>query len=154
MDSLFEPDGAETLVSRIESLTPTSQARWGSMDVAQMLAHCCVPFDQVYEPGYQQAHPRPPRVVRAILRLVAKPIVVGAKPYRRNMRTPPAFVVSDARDFEREQARLVAYVRRVSRDGAAAFQGRESHSFGALTAPEWSALFTKHTDHHLTQFGV
>ena len=32
--------------------------------------------------------------------------------------------------------------------------GRESLSFGPLTAVEWNGLFSKHLDHHLQQFGV
>lgn len=154
MESLFESDVAESLVSRIQALTPDSQAQWGTMTVAQMLAHCSVPFDQAYDPDYQTAHPRPPRFVRAILRLVVKPTVVGPKPYKRNMRTVPAFVVSDERDFAVEKARLIDYVRQLQRDGAGAFEGRQAHSFGPMTASEWNVLFHKHTDHHLTQFGV
>ena len=38
--------------------------------------------------------------------------------------------------------------------GSAHFEGKESPSFGALTADEWNVLFAKHLDHHLTQFGV
>ena len=39
-------------------------------------------------------------------------------------------------------------------EGAAAYEGKESASFGVLTAQEWSNQFYKHMDHHLTQFGV
>ena len=53
-----------------------------------------------------------------------------------------------------EQARLVEYIARVQQEGAQAFDGRESNSFGALTTTEWNTLFYKHLDHHLTQFGV
>ena len=34
------------------------------------------------------------------------------------------------------------------------FDNRESHSFGKLSKTEWSNMFYKHLDHHLTQFGV
>ena len=152
MDSLFDRRTADALVDRIGRLTPDSERQWGTMSVAQMLAHCSVPFDQVYAEEYP--HARPNRLVRALLRRLVKPTVVGPKPYKRNTRTAPAFVIDDERDFATEQARLSAYVRRAHGEGAAAFDGRDSHSFGPLTADEWSALFVKHTDHHLRQFGV
>jgi hypothetical protein len=38
--------------------------------------------------------------------------------------------------------------------GADAFEGKESNSFGKLTASEWNIMMYKHLDHHLTQFGV
>ena len=38
--------------------------------------------------------------------------------------------------------------------GETSIDGKESHSFGVLTAQEWSTMFIKHLDHHLSQFGV
>ncbi len=34
------------------------------------------------------------------------------------------------------------------------FDGKESHSFGALNSKEWNNMFVKHLEHHLKQFGV
>ena len=154
MKDLFDDAVADEVVQRIERLTPASPTLWGSMSVDQMLAHCCVPFDTLYDPAYQQANPRPNALIRAVLRLVAKPIGVGEKPYKRDMRTAPSFLIEGPREFDAEQARLEAYVRGVHAEGAPAFEGRESHSFGPLTAREWSTLFYTHTDHHLQPFGV
>jgi hypothetical protein len=38
--------------------------------------------------------------------------------------------------------------------GEVHFEQKESHSFGKLTAEEWSNYFYYHLDHHLTQFGA
>jgi hypothetical protein len=38
--------------------------------------------------------------------------------------------------------------------GEAHFDGKESLSFGKLTASQWNTMFYKHLNHHLTQFGV
>jgi hypothetical protein len=38
--------------------------------------------------------------------------------------------------------------------GEVHFEQKESHSFGKLTAEEWSNSFYYHLDHHLTQFGA
>ncbi|NNM32786.1 MAG: DUF1569 domain-containing protein [Gemmatimonadetes bacterium] len=150
----FEPEIADAMVARIGALTAETEPVWGQMSVAQMLAHCSRPFESVYDPEYAKAHPPPNFVVRTLLRLLVKPLVVGEKPYKRSMRTAPEFVIGEGRDFATEQQRLMAFVKRAQEEGEAAFEGRESHSFGPLTAREWSTLFHKHTDHHLTQFGV
>lgn len=154
IQNIFEEAGAAALVSRIKQLNPDSQALWGSMNASQMLAHCSKPFETIYDPTYAQKYPRPNFFVKPILRLFIKPIVVGDKPYKKNMRTAPEFIVDDDRDFGEEQSRLIAFIEKTSAAGAAEFEGKDSHSFGPLTAKEWNMLFYKHTDHHLAQFGV
>ena len=62
--------------------------------------------------------------------------------------------IKDSRDFETEKKRLVDYLNKTQQLGETYFDGKESHSFGVLTAQEWSTMFSKHLDHHLTQFGV
>lgn len=154
MPDFFDRATADELLERIGRLTPDTQAQWGKMNVAQMLAHCSKAFDSVYSADYLRDNPRPNAVLKWVLRLVAKPIVVGDTPYRKNSRTAPSFIVADERDFKTERDRLAAYIEQAHAEGRAGFEGRESHSFGPLTADEWSTLFYKHTDHHLTQFGV
>ena len=154
MQNIFEEAGAEALVTRIKQLKPDSKALWGSMNVSQMLAHSSRPFETIYDPTYAEKYPRPNALVRFMLRLFIKPIVVGAKPYKKNMRTAPEFIVDDERDFEKEQSRLIDFIEKVCAEGADEFEGKDSHSFGPLTAKEWNMLFYKHTDHHLAQFGV
>ena len=146
----FDSGDAERTVTRLESLRADSAPQWGRMTAAQMLAHCNV----AYEMAYDGTHARPNALMRWVLRTFVKSGVVGPKPYPRNAPTAPAFRKTGAHDFDRERERLVAYVRRVAADGAAVFEGKESPSFGPLTAAEWNVLFAKHLDHHLTQFGV
>lgn len=75
-------------------------------------------------------------------------------PYKKNSGTAPAFLITDARDFEVEKARLIEYIQRVEKLGANYFENKESVSFGKLNSYEWNNLFYKHLDHHLSQFGV
>lgn len=81
-------------------------------------------------------------------------MVVGDKPYPKNVPTAPAFLIKTDRDFELEKKRLVEFIRRTKQQGEQYFDGKPSHSFGPLTIKEWKTLFYKHLDHHLTQFGV
>ena len=89
-----------------------------------------------------------------VLKKFIKKNIVNEKPYPRNIRTAPAFIIHGNRDFEKEKARLVDYIERTKELGAGYFDGRESHSFGPLNQTEWNNLFAKHLDHHLQQFGV
>ena len=104
------------------------------MNAAQMLAHVCKPYEMVCDPEYARAHKRPPAPIRFLLKLFLKPIVVGEKPYSRNARTAPEFVVADERDIHVERPRLIAYINQVQAWGATHFERRDNHSFGVMNA--------------------
>ncbi len=150
LPDLFDVEDLARTITRVQALTPESTPQWGRMTVAQMLAHCCVPYEMLYT----TTHARPNALMRWVLRRFVKQGVIGPKPYPRSAPTAPAFRIADAREFGAERERLIAYLRRVAAEGRAAFEGRESLSFGPLTASEWNVLFAKHLDHHLRQFGV
>lgn len=150
MQNIFDLNGAQTMISRVNKLKADTPAQWGKMNVSQMLAHCCV----AYEMTYESKHPKPGAFQRFMLKIFVKSAVVGPKPYPKNGRTAPVFVVADERDFEKEKARLISYLEKTQQLGASHFDQKESHSFGALNTEEWNTMFSKHLDHHLTQFGV
>lgn len=148
--SVFNVTDVAELKDRINKLTPQTAAVWGKMNVSQMLAHANVS----YEMAYTDKHPKPNALLRFILKTFVKNVVVGPKPYKRNTPTAKAFIIGDGRDFETEKARLLEYLDHTLQLGKDHFEGRESLSFGRLTADEWNVMFYKHLDHHLQQFGV
>ena len=148
--SVFQSDVVDALTDRIEQLRSDTTPQWGVMNAAQMLAHCCVSYEMVFE----NKHARPNALLRFVLKLAVKNTVVGDAPYKHNTRTAPAFIIRDKRNFEKEKQRLIVYLRRVQLMGEVFFEGKVSLSFGPLTAREWNVLFYKHLDHHLAQFGV
>lgn len=147
---MFTTIGAENMIARINNLAYGKNPQWGKMNVAQMLAHCCVTYEFVYD----NKHPKPSAMARFLMKLFVKPQVVGDKPYPRNSRTAPAFLVPAIQDFEEQKKRLINYITRTQQLGEQHFEGKESLSFGNLTSKEWNTMFAKHLDHHLTQFGV
>ena len=151
MVNIFSAEGVVDFIGRINKLTPDTQPQWGKMSVDQMLAHVNVPYEMVYEPG---KYPKPKGFIKWVLRNFIKKNIVNEKPYRRNMRTAPAFLIKGKRNFESEKTRLMNYLVKTQELGAGYFDGKESHSFGVLTKTEWNNMFAKHLDHHLTQFGV
>lgn len=150
MKNIFLKKDSAEIINRINGLKTNSTALWGSMSVAQMLAHCNVTYEMVYD----NIHPKPNGLMRFILKSFIKKGVVNEKPYPRNSKTAPQFIVKGDRDFELEKNRLISYIKRTQELGEKEFEAKESLSFGKLTAREWNNMFAKHLDHHLTQFGV
>lgn len=147
----FEQITLEKNIARINILSAETTAKWGTMNAPQMLAHLNVAYhmaldeNTVITRGFK----------RFLISLLAKKMVVSDdKTYPKNGRTSPAFVIADQRDFEQEKTKLLAFLKEVNTKGASYFEGKESQSFGALSAKEWSNLFQKHLNHHLEQFGV
>ena len=150
MKNLFDAQGANETIARIEKLTPSTAPQWGKMNVSQMLAHCNVAYDMAHTDQY----PKAGGFKKFMLKMFVKGAVVGPKPFGKNGRTAPEFMITDERDFEIEKSKLVNYLNKTQELGEAHFHNKESNSFGALTSQEWNVLFAKHIDHHLTQFGV
>ncbi len=150
MKSVFDPIDVHQILNRINQLTPETPAKWGKMNVAQMLAHCNVSYEMIYE----NIHPKPNPILKFVLKLFVKGKVVTEKPYAHNSPTAPAFIISDAKQFEKERTRLINHINKTLENGPAYFEGRESHSFGKLNVTEWNNMLYKHLDHHLSQFGV
>jgi hypothetical protein len=150
LPSIYTPSVANGMIERINRLTSSTLPVWGSMNVAQMLAHCNV----TYELAYENIHPRPNALMRFMLKTFVKKMVVGEKSYPKNSRTAPVFMVSAEKDFSKEKERLINYISKTQQLGETYFEGRENHGFGKLTAVEWNNMFYKHLNHHLTQFGV
>ena len=121
------------------------------MNAAQMLAHLNVAYVMLYHPD---KFSQPTGLKRWLIRKFVKPIVVDETPYKKNTRTAQAFRITDARDFEREKKALIEHIQKTERLGPSYFEQKSSINFGPMTSGEWSNLFYKHADHHLTQFGV
>lgn len=150
MKSIFDTTVCTEIINRIEKLTPQTNAKWGKMSAAQMLAHCNVTYELIYE----NKHPKPGAFKTFILKLFIKNLVVNEKPYKPSSPTAPEFRIVNDKNFEEEKTRLIAYIKQTQQHGEAYFSGRASHSFGVLTATEWNNMMYKHLEHHLNQFGV
>jgi hypothetical protein len=150
MKNMFDLKESTEVIDRINQLTPDTKSLWGKMSVDQMLAHCNVPYDFVYTNKY----PKPNAFKKFMVTLFAKKMVVGDKPYPKNSRTAPEFIIVDEKNFDAEKKQLVKNIEKTQNLGESHFDNKESHSFGALSKQEWNTMFFKHLDHHLKQFGV
>ncbi len=145
---IFDPATNETLIRRIESLTPQSQRLWGTMTVAQVLKHLAVPYNDLISNKVRQPK------MRLLGRLIFKPIMTGEKPYRKNSPTAKQFIITDEPEFEQVKKELKEKMLEIHGRGPDFFEGKEHFLLGRLKSHEWSNMLYKHLDHHLRQFGV
>ncbi len=150
LPNIFDQKVAEGVIERINKLTPTTQPKWGKMTVGQMLAHCCVTYEMLYE----NKHAAPKGLLKLMLKMFVKNAVVSETPYKHNSRTGPAFLITTEKEFNTEKERLINYIKKTQQLGESHFDNKESMSFGKLSKTEWNNMFYKHLDHHLSQFGV
>src|SRR5215471_19931747 len=75
MKNLFERETVDEVISRIDTLRPTTPRQWGKMDVAQMLAHCSAAMDMASD---RLKLPR--RFIGRLLGPFVKPIFTNEKP--------------------------------------------------------------------------
>jgi hypothetical protein len=148
--NIFQKTEVDKLIDRINKLSADTQPQWGKMNSGQMFAHTNV----AYEMSLEDIHKKPSAFAKFMMKLVVKGAVCGPKPYKKNSRTAPQFVISDQRDFDKEKARLINYLVQCQELGESHFDQKESHSFGKMSLNDWNTMFYKHIDHHLTQFGV
>lgn len=148
MTSLFDDACRRDLVDRIARLSPAAPRLWGTMTPTQALAHL--------EAGLAVAtgEKTTKRMLAGrLLSWIARPVALGAAPFRRNLPTSPLLVVADAADFEAERTKLLGTVDRFVALGVDGVARREHVFFGKLSGEEWGVLMAKHLDHHLRQFG-
>ena len=150
MKNIFEKNISNEVIERINRLTPESKPQWGKMSADQMLAHCNVTYEFVFD----YKHKKPSGFKKLMLKTFVKNAVVSEKPYKKNGPTAPEFLIKDEKNFETEKNRLIVYITKTQELGDNYFDNKESHSFGKLTKTKWSNMFYKHLDHHLNQFGV
>jgi hypothetical protein len=151
MENVFDIKDAQNYIDRINNLIEDTHGLWGKMTVDQMLAHCSVSYEMVYEP---EKHKKPGAIAKFILKSFVKPKVVGEKSYPRDSPTAPQFLIKGRKNFEDEKKKLIGFIQKTQQLGSSAFDGKESHSFGKLSSQEWNNMFAKHLNHHLAQFGV
>lgn len=148
MKSMFEQTVSEEIISRLQKLTSSSRARWGKMNVSQMLAHCQVPIKVYFDDVKMKRG-----LIGILFGGLAKKKLFSEKPWKQGLPTSPEFVVRDERNFEEEKTKLLHLIRQFRPENKK-MRSSVHPFFGKMSADEWGILAYKHLDHHLTQFGA
>jgi hypothetical protein len=149
MKNLFDGTSAVEITTRLERLEPGATPRWGTMNAAQVMAHCAIGMEM------SLGDFRPPRMlIGRLIGWAIKPLALrDDEPMRPNSPTVPEMRVADERDFGAERLRLRALIDRFVAAGPACCTTHPHPFFGRLTPDEWAIQMYKHLDHHLRQLG-
>jgi len=148
MDSLFERETTESVISRLQQLQPGTAARWGKMDVAQMLAHCRAPLELYFTEAKLRRG-----LVGILFGKMAKRRLFSNKPWPQNLPTAPSYRIKGKKDFDTERRLLIESINRFASEGTTITQ--KAHPIlGKMSSLEWGMLGYRHLHHHLEQFGV
>ena len=151
--NLFDPILVEDTKRRILRLSPESERQWGSMTVAQTLAHCTSGFEMATGIINPKRAPFPAALVGVVIKAL---VFRNDEPIRRNSPSSPELFAADPTlcELEDERSRLIAALESFAGRGAACCSRHPHPFFGSLSPQQWSILMYKHIDHHLRQFGV
>ncbi len=149
MNNLFNQPDVSQILQRIDKLTAGSQRQWGKMNAAQMLAHCNVSLETAMGGNFIKR-----LFIGRIIGTLLKPMVLGAKPFRKNSPTDKSYIFKDDRNFEEERSKTKASVTKFFEGGSSGCTTHPHPFFGRFTPEEWAVFQWKHLDHHLRQFGV
>jgi uncharacterized protein YqcC (DUF446 family) len=148
--SIMDKNTYASMLARIDKLDPQSQALWGKMDVAQMLAHCQQPI------RVATGELKLKRSFMGILfgRMFKKKFLAQKSAFPKNTPTDPAFKMVNPMDFEKEKQGLLSLLDKLVKGGYDGITKEDHPFFGPMTPTEWGELTSIHLDHHLRQFGV
>ena len=149
MKTLFNQRATTEVLNRIDTLSQTSQAQWGKMDVAQMLAYCSAFNDIAMGKDNHKM-----MWLGLLIGRFVKPVFYNDKPLPRDMSTIDSTLIADKRDFETERQSLKEQIVQVQANGLEKATTHPHPFFGKFTPEQWGMGMYKHLDHHLRQFGV
>ncbi len=149
MKNLYDAEAYQEILKRLETLNPDTSAKWGKMNVSQMLAHCVIALEMALGDRVGRK-----TFIGSLIGPFFKGLILSDKPYRPGSPTSPDFVITEAKDFQSEMTKLKALLTRFQQGGPAIAPKAKHPFFGKLTPEEWGISQYKHLHHHLTQFGV
>jgi len=149
MNNLYNDTDVNNIIERLVKLTPDSKRQWGTMDVAQMLAHCNVSLETAMGLNFPKR-----KLIGLLFGNLLKRKFIDSKPMVKNSLTEEHYITNkNVYDFEKEKAKAINLVRTFYNNGPEKCTKHKHSYFGNLTPNEWAILKWKHYDHHLRQFG-
>ena len=148
MPRLHDPATKAAMIRRIQTLTPTSQRRWGRMTIGQMLWHVNTAMAAAMgKESYGEVKPMPFPKWFMRFAVLNFPWVKGKTP------TLPKFEAKDDKDFEAERRRLLGLIDEFTAKDLAGTWA--THPLLGTPSGEFNTrLQARHLNHHLEQFGA
>lgn len=147
MSSIFDKSDNQSIINRINALTPDSVPLWGKMSVDQMLKH--VNETIIVSFGESQLK------INFLLGLVGRMIknkVINSE-FKKNTLTAKEYIFTSHYDFEETKAELLKNWSRYT-EGPQTITLKNHPMWGKMSHEDWNKLMWNHITHHLKQFGV
>lgn len=150
MKSIFNEEAYQEILERLDELSPEHEAKWGKMNVNQMLKHCQKPIKLAF--GEEEVT-KPNFLMRIFVKFM-KPTLYNDKPWKQGLPTAKEFVVKDDNYFKTEKEKLKKLIGRIHKAEDFFKPSRKHPIFGEMKYWMWGQSGYKHLDHHFKQFGV
>lgn len=148
MKTVFEKTTRDELITRINSLNEDNKARWGKMDLYQMLKHCTLWEEWIL--GKNKYSNKQTLIGFLFGKIALKRMIKDEKPLDKNVPTSPQFKIKEKNgDVASEKQKWIALIEEYKQYSNPDFV---HDFFGKMTKEQIGLLAYKHTDHHLRQF--
>jgi hypothetical protein len=148
MGSILNDSDRTSLINRMSSLTASTPARWGKMNVVAMLRHLGLSARMATgDLAVASVNKRPFQI------FPLKHLLLYVLPFPKGAPTATELHPGEAESFDEERALLLNLLEQIAagpHDGP----GPAHPLFGPLSRREWGVVTYKHVDHHLKQFGA
>jgi|SRR5690554_54141 len=150
MRTIFDINTRTALIGRIEKINEENKAKWGKMNVFQMLKHNT--YWNRWILGKENHTYKQAFMGKLFGKIVLKKMIKDEKPFDKNIPTSSQFKAKDLNgDLEKEKAKWISLIKEYENYQNPNFV---HDFFGKMTKEEIGILVHKHCDHHLRQFGV
>jgi hypothetical protein len=147
MKSIYDKAENAQIITRIESLTPSSKAIWGKMSVDQMMKHT----NDAMIVAFGEKTLKINFLMRFLGRMMKNKVFNSE--FQKNSPTAPEFIYKENFNFETVQIELIDNFSRFA-SGHEAIKVTDHPFWGKMTFEDWDKLMWNHMDHHLRQFGA
>jgi Protein of unknown function (DUF1569) len=150
MNTIFDKENRDGLITRIQALTQHNTAQWGQMNEYQMLKHCSLWDEMIL---------RNKRYERAFMGMLFGKVLLRKEtkddtPMRKNNPTIAELKITETDgDIESQKLKWIALINEYAAYSLPDFSFVHPF-FGKMTKEQIGYHAYKHTDHHLRQFNA
>jgi hypothetical protein len=148
MKTIFDKQTRDNLILRVNSLNENSTAKWGKMNVYQMVKHCIL-----CEEMYLGKTPYKRTFLGFLLgKLALQQLMKDDKPKKRNSPTKDEFKIIESNgNLLEDKLKWISLIKEYENYSKQDFV---HWFFGKMTKEQVGISVFKHIDHHLGQFNV
>lgn len=150
MRTIYSEDAINDLIARIGTLETNAPAKWGKMNVTQMIKHCIL-GEEMY---LGKTHYKRVFVGKIFGKMALKKLVSDDTPIRKNQPTHKLLKTTGNENIEPLKAKWTALMQEYRHISEAQCARFVHPFFGKMTKSEFGIATYKHIDHHLRQFGA